>query len=85
MPLLWTEPPGSDEQSIDSYATELRTRVDHCDFGDLKDSLIRDKIVIRIRDSKTRERLLRESELSLDKACQICRTSEKVKLQTQEI
>ena len=31
----------SDGQSIDSYATELRTRADHCDFGDLRDSVIR--------------------------------------------
>ena len=75
----------NDGQSIDSYATELRTRADHCHFGDLKDSLIRDKIVIGIRDSKTQERLLRESDLSLDKALQICRASEEVKLQTQEI
>ena len=45
----------NDGQSIDSYATELRTRSDHCDFGDLKDSLIKDKIVIGIRDSKTQE------------------------------
>ena len=48
----------NDGQSIDSYATELRTRADHCDFGNLKDSLIRDKIVIGIRDSKTQKRLL---------------------------
>ena len=75
----------SDGQSIGSYATEPRTRADHCDFGDLKDSLIRDKIVIGIRDCKTQERLLRESNLSLDKALQICRASEEVKVQTQEI
>ena len=75
----------NDGQSIDSYATELRTRADHCDFGDLKDSLIRDKIVIGIRDSKTQERLLRESDVSLDKALQICRASGEVKVQTQEI
>ena len=75
----------NDGQSIDSYATELRTRADHCDFGDLKDSLIRDKIIIGIRDSKTQERLLRESVLSLDKALQICRASKEVKVQIQEI
>ena len=45
----------SDEQSINSYATELRTRVDHCDFGDFNDSLNRDKNFIGIRDSKTQE------------------------------
>ena len=75
----------NDGGSIDSYATKLRTIAGHCDFGDLKDSLIREKIVIGIRDSETQERLLRESDLSLDKALQICRASEEVKLQTQEI
>ena len=51
--------------SLLTHATELRTRVDHCDFDDLKDSLIKDKIVIGIRDGKTQERLLRESDLRL--------------------
>ena len=67
-----------DYQSVASYATDLRTRADHRDFGDLKDSLIRDKIVIGIRDNKTQERLLRESDLGLDKALQICRASEEI-------
>ena len=75
----------SDGRSIDSYATKLRTRADHCDIGDLKDSLVREMIVFGIRDSKTQEPLLRESDLSFDKALQICRASEEVKLQTQEI
>ena len=29
-----------DEQSTDEYVTELRSRAEHCSFGDLKSSLI---------------------------------------------
>ena len=36
-------------------------------------------------NSKTQERSLRESDLSFDKALQICRASYEVKLQTEEI
>ena len=75
----------SEGQNIDAYATELRKRAEHCKFAELKNSLIRDKIVIGICDKKTQERLLRESELSLEKALQICRAAEEIKIQTDEM
>ena len=74
-----------DEQSTDEYVTELRSRAEHCSFGDLKSSLIRDKIVIGVHDKKVQERLLREPDLSLEQAIQICRAAEEVKLQSKEI
>ena len=74
----------SEGQNIDAYVTELRNIAEHCEFAELKNSLIRDKIVIGIRDKKTQERLLRESELSLEKALQICRAAEEIKIQTDE-
>ena len=55
-------------QTIDEYVTELKSRSRHCEFGSLKESLIRDRIVAGIQDAKVRERLLRETDLSLDKA-----------------
>ena len=75
----------SEGQNIDAYVTELRKRAEHCKFAELKNSLIRDKIVIGIRDKKTQERLLRESELSLGKALQICGAAEEIKIQTDEM
>ena len=75
----------SEGQNIDAYVTELRKRAEHCEFAELKNSLIRDKIVIGICDKKTQERLLRESELSLEKALQICRAAEEIKMQTDEM
>ena len=45
-----------------------------CNFGTVKDSLIRDRIVCGIIDNAVRERLLREPDLNLDKAIQICQS-----------
>ena len=58
-------------QLIDEYVTELKARSQHCEFGDLRESLIRDKIVLGVQDKKIQERLLRETDLSLDKAISI--------------
>ena len=48
-------------RTFDIFVTDLRRRVEYCDFGALnKDSLIRDQIVVGISDPKLRERLLWE-------------------------
>ena len=70
-------------KSIDVYITELKGLSKQCEFGDLCDSLIRDRIVCGIQSNYLRERLLREPELSLTKAIDICRASEVSKTQAQ--
>ena len=72
-------------QLIDEYVTELKARSQHCEFGDLRESLIRNKIVLGEQDKKIQERLLRETDLSLDKAISICHAAEEVKVQTKEM
>ena len=47
---------------IDVYITELKVVSKQCEFGDLGDSLIRDRIVCGIKSNYLRERLLREPE-----------------------
>ena len=54
-----------------------------CEFGTLCNSLIRDRIVCGITSSHLRERLLRETDLSLTKAIEICRATEVSKSQAQ--
>jgi len=65
-----------DDRTIDVFVTDLRRRAEHCDFGTLKDYLIRDQTVVGISDPKLRERLLRETDLSLEKAIKLCRITE---------
>ena len=63
-------------ESIDTYNTALRTLAQTCNFGDLKDELIRDRIVCGIRENTVRKRLLQESGLTLKKCMDIARGAE---------
>ena len=45
--------------------TDLTRRAEYWEFAALRDSLIRDQIVVGINDRKRRERLLRETDLPL--------------------
>ena len=72
-------------ETIDQYATELRTRSKSCEFGELKDSLIRDRIICGIPEDSLRERLLRGDNLTLEKVMQLCRAAETTKLQAKEL
>ena len=65
-----------DGETTDQYVTDLKTKAQTCEFGELKDSLIRDRIVCGIRCDKTRSRLLREPDLTLQRAIDICRANE---------
>lgn len=64
------------DESFDSYLTDLKIKAASCNFGVLRDSLIRDQIVFGTKDGKTREKLLRETDLTLETAVKICQASE---------
>ena len=65
-------------ETIDAYVTELRLQA-NCEFGALCNELIRDRIVVGIRDDSVRSRLLREPDLNLQKAVDICRAAEQTR------
>ena len=50
----------AENESIDQYVVRLRQLAESCEFENLCESLIRDRLVIGTRDSSTRDRLLRE-------------------------
>ncbi|KAJ8366952.1 hypothetical protein AAFF_G00336410 [Aldrovandia affinis] len=71
----------AESESIEQFVTDLRLKSQSCNFGTLCDSLIRDQIVIGVLDKKVRMQLLKEPDLSLDKAIRICQASESAKMQ----
>ena len=71
--------------SFDQYLAELHTLSKACEFGDLRESLVRDRIVCGIPDNGLRERLLRESNLTLEKAVETCRAAETTRAQAKEL
>lgn len=64
-------------ESIDKYVANLRTLAKTCNFCTcLHDSLIKDRIVLGIRDTNTQKRLLRQRKLTLEECINICRSNE---------
>lgn len=72
-------------EPIDQYVTDLRNKSKGCEFGELTDGLIRDRIVCGIHDDQARRRLLKEDSLTLGKAIDICRASEATSAQNEII
>ena len=68
-------------ESFEQFLTDIRLKCKSCNFGDISDSLIRDQIVIGILDFKVKERLLRETDLTLAKAIKICQAVETAQAQ----
>ena len=58
-------------EAIDSYITVLFKLSEYCGYGPLRYELIRDRIVIGVRDKKLSTKLQLEDSLTLDKAVSI--------------
>ena len=58
----------TNNQRFDDFVTELRQRVNKCEFGDLRDFLIEDILIVGSKDLRLTERLPREPDLTLGKA-----------------
>ncbi|XP_017889736.1 uncharacterized protein DDB_G0287625-like isoform X2 [Ceratina calcarata] len=53
--------------SIAKYANHLQRLAAPCKFGEIKDSLIRDKIILEVKDGRLRKKLFKEENLDLPK------------------
>lgn len=69
------------DESIDAYATVLRDSASSCNFGVLKEEMIRDRLVCGIIDNSIRRKLLQISDLTYDKCIDVCRATEATKSQ----
>ncbi|XP_063391344.1 uncharacterized protein K02A2.6-like [Cydia fagiglandana] len=74
-----------EHESIDQYVFELRKLAQSCEFGNLNDGLIKDRLICGIVSAAIRERLLREDDLTLSKALEICRAAIVSKMYSEDI
>jgi transposase InsO family protein len=72
-------------QTFDAFITELKKRSSQCEFGTLRDSLIRDMVVIGVLSNSLRERLLRMDNLSLEDAIKLGQAAEATKKHASEL
>lgn len=68
-------------ESVESFLTAVHALAEHCEFGTLRDQLIRDRIVVGIRDGKLSENLQLDAKLTLESAITKVRQSDAVKKQ----
>ena len=74
-----------EDEPVDKWVTELKRLSQTCEFGVLRDDLIKDAIVLGVSDSVVKERLLREKALTLQKAKDLCKVAESSKLHLKNI
>lgn len=63
--------------TFDDFLRDLLNWSENCEFGDLKDILLKDCIITGIPDVSIRQRLLETEELDFTKTIEICRAVEK--------
>ncbi|XP_046629996.1 uncharacterized protein LOC124310228 [Neodiprion virginianus] len=65
-----------ESESVDSFITALHALAEKCEYETLKDDLIRDRIVIGIKDARASERLQLTPNLTLENAITLVRQAE---------
>ena len=72
-------------ETVAQYITKLRQLASTCEFGVLEKDLIRDRLALGTKDSSARARMLREPKLDLQKAIEMCRSSDISKSQLKDM
>lgn len=62
--------------SVPAFVAELRALSEHCEFGDVLNDMLRDRLVCGINDDSIQRRLLSEAKLTYKKALEIAQAME---------
>ena len=65
-------------ESVETFVTDLYCLADRCDYGELRNEMIRDRIVVGLLDDAISEKLQLDARLTLETAVTITRQSEEV-------
>ena len=63
-------------ETISAYINELKDQVRYCEYGEMEEALLCDRIINGVRSNKLRNKLLQTAELNLEKCINICDLSE---------
>ena len=74
-----------ENETAEEYITALYSLVETCDYGTMKDELLRDRLVVGVRNTKVSERLQMKADLTLEEAKKTIRQSEAVREHTQQL
>ncbi|CAN7994119.1 unnamed protein product, partial [Ixodes pacificus] len=66
-------------ETVEEYVIALHGLATTCNYGPLKEELIRDKLIVGLRDSRTSEKLQLDPDLDLQRSIAAARLSEVIK------
>lgn len=72
-------------QSLENFVINLKSQANKCQFGDLKDDLVKCMLICGINNGETRQKLLQEDEMTLEKAINLCKVMEQTRDQARSI
>lgn len=73
-------------ESFENFYTDLRVFIKSCNYcAQCLDSMLRDRIVIGIRDQATRHELLKVRKLTLQQCMDLCRATESADIRNREL
>lgn len=67
-----------DGESVEQFIVALYALAESCEYGEIKEEMIRDRLVVGIKDTALSERLQMDADLTLDKAKKEVRQKEAV-------
>jgi hypothetical protein len=70
-----------DSENVENVVTSLYTLSEHCGYNDLREEMIRDRIVVGIKDANVSVEMQLDPDLALKKATNMARQSESVRKQ----
>ena len=74
-----------DGETVEEYIMDLYKLAENCNYGNLKEEMIRDRLVVGISDRKLSERMQLDPELDLEKAKKMTRQREAIRDQTRAL
>lgn len=73
------------DESYDDFIGRLRGLIKNCQYGDMADDLLLDKIIISVKHISLRERMWLDKDITLEKAIDLCKSKEVSDKQLKEI
>lgn len=61
------------QESVEEFINSLYTLAETCEYGELKDELIRDRIIAGVKDERLSDQLVQQDDLKLEKAVEMAR------------
>lgn len=74
-----------EDENIDTYIDRLRGLIKNCQYGEIEDELLLDRLIVSIHDVKLRQRLWEKDTITLLEAINTCRSSEQSRMQLKKL